>query len=255
MKLASWNINSIRQRLSHVQEWLLKERPDWLFLQEIKCQDEQFPRETFEAMGYHVIVHGQKAYHGVATLSRHPYELIHKGLPNLKEDKPQARYLEIKSQGIYLGNLYLPNGNSGGEAGFQAKLNFMNALADRAKTLLDRQENCIFAGDFNVCPTSQDFAEGTLSPDDALIRPESRNEFYRLLWLGLTDSLRALYPMETLYTFWDYTKGAWQRNSGLRIDHILLSPKLAEKLTAFHIDKEERDKQQPSDHVPVMIEF
>lgn len=156
---------------------------------------------------------------------------------------------------IHLGNLYLPNGNSGGEAGFQAKLDFMEALAKRAEQLISTRKDCIFAGDYNVCPTDKDFAAGTLDANDALIRPESRAGFYRLLWLGMTDALRALYPEETLYTFWDYTKAAWQRNSGLRIDHILLSPRLAEKLKIFHINKEERGKTQPSDHVPVTIEF
>lgn len=255
MKLASWNINSIRQRQTHVQQWLTKEQPDWLFLQEIKCQNEQFPKEVFEEMGYQVIINGQKAYNGVAILSRHPYQLNHTVLPDLDEEEPQARYLEIESQGITLCNLYLPNGNSGGEEGFQRKLHFIDALVKRADTLLKNKQDCIFAGDFNICPTDQDYAPQTLSSDDALLRPESRNGFYRLLWLGMTDALRVLYPTETLYTFWDYTRGAWQRNAGLRIDHALLSPRVAEHLTSFVIDKDERDKEQPSDHVPVIIEF
>lgn len=255
MKLASWNINSIRQRLSHVQEWIQKEQPDWLFLQEIKCQNEQFPTDDLEALGYHVIVHGQKAYNGVATLSRHPYQLLHTDLPDLQETKNQARYIEIESQTIHLCNLYLPNGNSGGEEGFQFKLDFINALIKRAQFLLNHQKNCIVAGDFNICPTNQDLAQDTLSPDDALIHPESRKGFYNLLWSGLTDAYRALYPHKTEYSFWDYTKAAWQRNAGLRIDHILLSPKLAEQLQKCWIDKEERAKTQPSDHVPIIIEF
>lgn len=255
MKLASWNINSIRQRLLHVQTWLKKEQPDWLFLQEIKCQTEQFPIEAFKDLGYKAIVHGQKAYNGVAILSRHPYQLLHTTLPDLKNNTDQARYIEIESQNIRLCNLYLPNGNSGGEAGFQFKLDFIDALIHQAKNLLNQQKDFIFAGDFNICPTDKDFAPNILSQNDALLRPESRKGFYRLLWLGLTDAFRALYPAELGYTFWDYTKGAWQRDTGLRIDHLLLSPKIAEQLKACTIDKEERAKTQPSDHVPIFIEF
>lgn len=255
MKLASWNVNSIRQRITHVQTWLEKEQPDWLFMQEIKCQNEQFPIEAFENMGYHVIVHGQKAYNGVATLSRHPYQLINTNLPDLQTNTDQARYIEIKSQNINLCNLYLPNGNSGGAAGFQFKLDFIEALTKRSQHFLTQQQNCIFAGDFNICPTEQDFSAGTLSSSDALLHPSSKKGFYHLLWLGLTDAFRALYPNKIDYTFWDYTKGAWQRNAGLRIDHILLSPKLAENLSNCWIDKEERAKTQPSDHVPIIIDF
>lgn len=255
MKLASWNVNSIRQRSQLVKEWLHKEQPDWLFLQEIKCQTDLFPQQEFEALGYQSVVQGQKAYNGVAILTRHAYALHYTTLPDLYELEPQARYIEIESQGITLCNLYLPNGNSGGEVGFQRKIDFINALIKRAKHLSNERKDFVFAGDFNICPTDQDFSPGTLNVGDALIQPESRQGFYALLWLGLTDALRALYPKETLYTFWDYTKGAWQRNAGLRIDHALLSPKLAEKLISFTIDKEERGKEQPSDHVPIIIEF
>ncbi|MDI2091487.1 exodeoxyribonuclease III [Commensalibacter oyaizuii] len=255
MKLATWNVNSVRQRKELVQEWLKKEQPDWLFLQEIKCQTEQFPVQSFEDLGYQAVVHGQKAYNGVAILSRHPYQLHYTTLPDLDEKNPQARYIEIESENIILCNLYLPNGNSGGEEGFQRKIDFINALILRAKTLLEQRKNCIFAGDFNICPTDQDFAPETLSAEDALINPQSRRGFYQLLWAGLTDAVRSLYPTQHYYTFWDYTRGAWQRNAGLRIDHALLSPKIAEQLYKVTIDKKERSKEQPSDHVPLIIEF
>lgn len=255
MKIASWNVNSIRQRLSHVQKWLQKEQPDWLFLQEIKCQNAQFPSESFKALDYHVIVHGQKAYNGVATLSRHPYKLLHTDLPDLQNTKDHARYLEIESRGIHLCNLYLPNGNSGGEEGFQFKMDFINALIKHAQSLLNDKQNCIFAGDFNICPTDSDLTTNILSSDDALIRPESRKGFYTLLWLGLSDAFRILHPDTIEYSFWDYTKAAWQRNAGLRIDHVLLSAKITEQLKNCWIDKEERAKTQPSDHAPIVIEF
>ncbi len=255
MKFASWNVNSIRQRLSHVQIWLQKEQPDWLFLQEIKCQNNQFPSDIFKSLGYYVIVHGQKAYNGVAILSRHPYELLYTDLPNFQNTKNHARYIEIKSQNIHLCNLYLPNGNSGGEEGFQFKLNFIQALLKRTKDLLSNKQNCIFAGDFNICPTDQDLTPGTLTSGDALIQPESRKGFFSFLWSGLTDAYRTLHPQDIEYSFWDYTKGAWQRNAGLRIDHVLLSPKLAEQLQHCWIDKEERAKTQPSDHVPIIVEL
>lgn len=255
MKLASWNVNSIRQRQSHIRDWLQKEHPDWLFLQEIKCETSIFPQEIFEELGYKAAVVGQKAYNGVAILSRHPFEILHKVLPGLKDEQPQARYIEIKSQDIILGNLYLPNGNSGGTAGYQAKLDFMNALADHVKDLLDQEQNCLFAGDYNVCPTDNDLSPGVLPPDDALVRYSTRANFRRLLWLGLSDALRVLYPEEKLYTFWDYTKGHWQRDQGLRIDHVLLSPRLTEQLKTVRIDREERAREQPSDHVPIVVEF
>lgn len=255
MKLASWNINSIRKRYPLVVKWIEKEKPDWLFLQEIKCQNEQFPKESFESLGYHCIVHGQKAYNGVAILSKHAYTLNSTKLPTLTEEAEEARYLEIESKNLTLCNLYLPNGNSGGEAGLLKKVKFCQALYNRAKDLLNEKQNCIFAGDFNICPNTMDYATNALSLSDALVRPEIRDNFYKLLWLGLTDALRTFYPTQTIYTFWDYQHNAWARNSGLRIDHILISPRLAERLQDVIVDKNEREKNQPSDHVPVVVNF
>ncbi|RUT27047.1 exodeoxyribonuclease III [Asaia sp. W19] len=247
---ASWNVNSIRQREKHVLDWLDRKKPDLLCLQELKCETHLFPASFAEA-GYHPVVVGQKAYNGVAMLSRTPVEIVHEKLPGFDHDV--ARYVEIRISGMVIGNLYLPNGNSGGTTGFATKLEFFDALAQRARALLDAEEDFLFTGDFNVCPTDEDFAPGALSPDDALLRPESRAGWRRLLWLGLTDALRAIRPTGRHYTFFDYQNAAFQRNAGLRIDHALLSPRLTERLVSVTPDRDERAKDQPSDHIPLVV--
>lgn len=247
---ASWNVNSIRQREKHVLDWLDRVKPDLLCLQELKCETHLFPASFAEA-GYHPVVVGQKAYNGVAMLSRSPVETVHEKLPGFEHDV--ARYVEIRTAGLTIGNLYLPNGNSGGETGFATKLEFFDALAQRARALLDAEENFLFTGDFNVCPTDEDFAPGALASDDALVRPESRAGWRRLLWLGLTDALRAVTPNGRHYTFYDYQNAAFQRNAGLRIDHALLSPRLTERLVAVTPDRDERARDQPSDHIPLVV--
>ena len=255
MKIATWNVNSIRQRETHVKRWLERVKPDLLFLQELKCEAAVFPSLTFEALGYHAAVVGQKAYNGVAVLSRIPFQVTHRALPGLPDDDAQARYIEIQAGGLTAIGIYLPNGNSRGEEGFAYKLAWMDLLAQRAKTLLTADTPLIILGDFNVCPGDNDLSPGALPPGDALVRPETRARFRTLLWLGLTDAIRALHPHGRVFTFWDYQGGAWERDSGLRIDHALLSPTLAERLIAADPDREERNEAQPSDHVPVVIEF
>ena len=252
MKFATWNVNSIRQREGHVLRWLEREQPDALLLQEIKCETAAFPSDGFASLGYRSVVVGQKSYNGVAILVRGEAEVTRTSLPGLPPD-PQARYVEIRLAGVTLGNLYLPNGNSGAEAGYQAKLDWMDALAAHARTMLADERDFALAGDYNVCPADEDFASGTLSADDALIRPETRHRFRTLLWLGLTDALRAMQPTGRAYTFWDYQAGCWPRDRGLRIDHALLSPRLAERLVSVLPDRQERDAQQPSDHVPLIV--
>ncbi len=255
MKIATWNVNSVRQREAHVQAWLERVRPDVLFLQEIKCTTEQFPALGFSGLGYHAEVHGQKSYNGVACLSRKKVRVHHRALPGLPADDAQARYIEVVADGITMIGIYLPNGNSGGEAGYAYKLAWMDRLAERAARLLDDEHEVIITGDFNVCPEAQDLAPGALSPTDALVRPETRARYRRLLWLGLTDAIRALQPTGPAWTFWDYQGAAFERDSGLRIDHALLSPALAERLVSAAPDKAERARAQPSDHVPVLIEL
>ena len=259
MRIATWNVNSIRMREQLVADWLRRAQPDLLLLQEIKCEAASFPSTAFEAAGYAANVVGQKSYNGVAVLSRVPVEVTCRSLPGLPEDDAQARYIETRVQdasgAITVGNLYLPNGNSGGDAGYEYKLRWMELLADRAAALLADDQAVVFAGDYNVCPTDVDFAPRTLSASDALIRPETRARFRALQWRGLTDAVRALQPSGPAYTFWDYQHGAWPQDRGLRIDHVLLSPDLAERLTAAQPDRAERGQPQPSDHVPVVIEL
>jgi exodeoxyribonuclease-3 len=255
VKIATWNVNSIRQRESHVQRWLGNWQPDVLFLQEIKCETAAFPSLPFHGLGYTADAVGQKSYNGVAVLARKPFTVVHRSLPGLAEDDAQARYIEIEIEDTTLIGIYLPNGNSRGEEGFAYKLAWMDRLAARAKTLLEGDRPFVITGDFNVCPTDDDFAPGTLPPTDALVRPESRAHFRRMIWMGMTDAIRAVHPHGPVYTFWDYQAGAWQRDRGLRIDHTLLSPTLAERLVSAEAHKDERNQPQPSDHVPVTIEL
>ncbi len=255
MRIATWNVNSIRMREGLVADWLSRTQPDLLLLQEIKCEAPQFPELAFHGLGYTAHVVGQKSYNGVAILSRIPVEVTHRALPGLPEDDAQSRYIEVLADGITVGNLYLPNGNSGGDAGYDYKLRWMDLLRARAQALLEQDRPMVFAGDYNVCPTDEDFAPGAISPTDALVRPPTRAAFRAMEWLGLTDAIRALHPHGYVHTFWDYQAGAWQRDQGLRIDHALLSPELAERLVSATPDRAERGMTQPSDHVPVVFEI
>ncbi len=254
-KITSWNVNSVRTRETHVASFLEREKPDFLLLQEIKCEEHQFPALTFASLGYQAAIVGQKSYNGVAILHRAPVELRLRKLPGMTEADSHSRYVEIDTGNLIIGNLYLPNGNSGGDAGFAYKLEWMAALRAHAAALLEADRDFVLAGDYNVCPTDSDFAPRALSAGDALIRPETRSAFNALIWTGLTDALRALHPAESLYTFWDYQAGAWDRNSGLRIDHHLLSPRIAERLDRVTIYRQERAQTQPSDHVPVSVDL
>jgi exodeoxyribonuclease-3 len=255
MKIATWNVNSIRQREGHVARWLERRQPDLLFLQEIKCEAPAFPALTFQGLGYQAEVVGQRAYNGVAVLSRIPVSVVNRTLPGLPDDDAQARYIEVRVQDITAIGIYLPNGNSRGEEGFAYKLNWMDRLADRIEALLDADTPLVVTGDFNVAPTDADYAKGALSPTDALVRPESRARLRRMIWAGMTDAIRAIAPEGPVYTFWDYQGAAWERNAGLRIDHALLSPDLADRLVSADADRMEREQPQPSDHVPVIVEI
>ncbi len=254
LKLTTWNVNGSRAREAAICRWLEANTPDLLLLQEIKCEAASFP-PVFAQMGWHAALVGQKGFNGVAILARTSLDVTLTRLPGLPEDDAQARYIEIAYEGMRVGNLYLPNGNSGGDTGYAYKLRWMECLADHAATLLAGDVPLILAGDYNVCPEDIDYAEGVLGPDDALIRPETRARYDRLLWHGLTDAVRALKPSGAIYTFWDYQAGCWARNRGLRIDHALLSPTIAERLMSAIPDKAVRGEDQPSDHVPVTIEL
>ena len=256
MKLATWNVNSIRKRVAQVRAWLAREAPDVLLLQELKCEARDFPELDFAALGYRAEIVGQKAYNGVAVLARIPFEVRERELPGLASvggGPLEARYLEIAAAGLVIGGLYAPNGNSGGGEGFRRKLRWLDALIAHGRALLAADTPLILAGDFNICPDDDDLAPGALAPDDALVRPESRARFRSLLWLGMTDALRALTPEGPLYTFWDYQAGAFAADRGLRIDHVLLSPTLAERLASANVDRAARAAEQPSDHAPVSV--
>lgn len=254
MKIATWNVNGVRAREKNVCRWLEREKPDFLLLQEIKCEEAAFPT-CFAALGYHVELAGQKGFNGVAILSRDKHPVTHRKLPGQPEDDTQARYIELDVGGLRLGNLYLPNGNSRGEDGYAYKLAWMDNLHAHAAALLAEDIPLILAGDYNVCPEDIDYAPGVLGPDDALLRAPTRERYWKLIWSGLTDAIRALRPAGPCYTFWDYQAGCWQKDRGLRIDHALLSPTIAERLTAAAPHRAERGEDTPSDHVPVVLEL
>ncbi len=254
MRIATWNVNGIRAREKNVCRWLEREQPDFLLMQEIKCEAASFPG-CFAQAGYHAAIVGQKGFNGVAILSREPAEVTHRALPGLPEDDAQARYVEVQTDGLRIGNLYLPNGNSNGDAGYTYKLAWMDRLHAHATALLDADTPLILAGDYNVCPRDEDYAQGVLGSDDALVRPATRERYWSLIWAGMTDALRALVPRGPVYTFWDYQAGCWQRDRGLRIDHALLSPTVAERLVSVTPQKAERGEETPSDHVPLVVEL
>jgi exodeoxyribonuclease-3 len=254
VRIATWNVNGIRAREKNVCRWLEREQPDFLLMQEIKCEAASFPG-CFAQAGYHAAIVGQKGFNGVAILSREPAEVTHRALPGLPEDDAQARYIEVQTDRLRIGNLYLPNGNSNGDAGYAYKLAWMDRLHAHATALLDADTPLILAGDYNVCPRDEDYAQGVLGSDDALVRPATRERYWSLIWAGMTDALRALVPRGPVYTFWDYQAGCWQRDRGLRIDHALLSPTVAERLVSVTPQKSERGEETPSDHVPVVVEL
>ena len=255
MKIATWNVNSIKVRIGALLLWLEEANPDVVLLQEIKCIDADFPRLELEAKGYHLAVHGQKTYNGVAIVSRLPLSDVRMRLPDGDGDD-QARWIEATAGGVRLVSLYLPNGNPAPGEKFDYKLAWMARLIARARALLADDRPLVLGGDYNVCPTDADVYDPQGWRDDALCRPESRARFRELLWLGYTEAFRALHPdAKDAYSFWDYQAGAWDRGLGLRIDHLLLSPQAADRLRGAEIDKRPRGRDKPSDHTPVWCEL
>jgi len=258
MKIATWNVNSVRKRTGNLVSWLQEAKPDIVVLQELKAQEPQFPTLEVEAAGYKAAIVGQKGFNGVAFLSHHAFDVTARALPGAAEDEP-ARYVEGRIHTprgpLTVGGLYLPNGNPVGTEKFAYKLAWMERLLGHARQLLAREEMFVLCGDYNVCPTDMDVFDPKGFANDALCQPESRAAFRKLLNLGLTDAVRAFHPDGEQYTFWDYQAGAWAKGNGLRIDHLLLSPQAADRLTAVGIDKAERGKTEPSDHVPVWCEL
>lgn len=258
MRIATWNVNSIRQRLDHALTWLKETDPEVVCLQEIKCQTEAFPKEPFEALGYNVTVHGQKTFNGVALLSKLPLEDVTHGLAGDDGDE-QARFIEavvsVKGGVVRVACMYLPNGNPPDTEKYPYKLSFMARLQAFAEDRLALEEPLVIAGDYNVIPAPKDAADPAAWTGDALFLPKTRNAFQTLTNLGLVDAVRATSDAERLFTFWDYQAGAWQKDNGIRIDHLLLSPQAADKLIATGIDKHVRAWEKPSDHVPVWADL
>lgn len=249
IRVATWNVNSVKARLPHLLRWLGEVSPDIVLLQEIKCQDAEFPGLEISAAGYHVETVGQKSYNGVAILAKQPIEVVLRALPGGGGDE-QARYLEADIAGLRVASIYLPNGNPVESEKFPYKLGWMARLRDRAAALLEAQIPFVLAGDYNICPTDLDVYDPAGWQNDALCRPDSRAGFRRLLHLGLTDAVRARNPAPHLYSFWDYQAGAWPRDNGLRIDHLLLSPQTADRLEESGIDRAPRGWERASDHTP-----
>lgn len=257
MKIATFNINGIKARIEALPVWLAEARPDVALLQEIKSVDEAFPREIFEDMGFAVETHGQKGFNGVAILSRLPLEDVSRGLPGDATDE-QARWIEATVLGrraVRVAGLYLPNGNPAPGPKFDYKLAWMARMRARAADLLAAELPLVLAGDYNIIPQPEDAARPDAWVGDALFHPESRAAFRRIMNLGFTDAIRARHPEPGLYSFWDYQAGAWDRNNGIRIDHLVLSPQAADLLTDCGIDKDVRGRDKPSDHVPVWVEL
>jgi exodeoxyribonuclease-3 len=258
MRIATWNVNSIRQRTENLKVWLAERSPDIVCLQEIKCTDDAFPREEFEALGYNVAVHGQKTFNGVALLSKLPFDEVAPGLIGDTSDV-QARFLEAlvstKTGVLRVVSLYLPNGNPPDTEKYTYKLKWMDRLLTFSLDRLRLEEPMLLAGDFNVIPAPADARNPAAWTNDALFLPQTREKFRALTNLGFTDAVRAVSDADGLYTFWDYQAGAWQRDSGIRIDHMLLSPQAADRLTDAGIDRHVRGRDKPSDHVPVWVDL
>ncbi len=258
LTIATWNVNSVRQRIGHLLRWLDEEKPDVVCLQELKTVEDGFPKAEIEAAGYNVAVHGQKTFNGVAILSKLPLEDARSGLPGDESDE-QARYLEgvvsTDRGAMRVASIYLPNGNPTPGDKYDYKLRWMERLRAHAAGLLTLEEPLALAGDYNVIPAAAEVHDPALWANDALFLPQTRAAFQRLTALGLTEAFRAVSDASKAYTFWDYQAGAWQRNNGIRIDHLLLSPQAADRLQSVAIDKHLRDWEKPSDHVPVRAVF
>lgn len=258
MRIATFNINGIKARHAALCDWLDEAGSEVVLLQEIKSVDEGFPRELFEERGYNVATHGQKGFNGVAILSKYPLEDVTRGLPGDETDE-QARWIEATVTGeagaIRLCGLYLPNGNPAPGPKYDYKLAWMERLRARAAELLASEEPVLLGGDYNVIPQDEDAARPEAWREDALALPESRAAFRRILNLGYTEAFRARVQGPGHYSFWDYQAGAWERNNGIRIDHLLLSPQAADRMTDCGIERAVRGRDKPSDHVPVWVEL
>ena len=256
MKLATFNINGIRARMPRLLEWLEREQPDVACLQELKCADEALPVADIEAAGYGAVWHGQKGFNGVAILTKGAAPALRRvGLPGDPDDS-HSRYIEAEVGGLIVASIYLPNGNPIGTAKFDYKLKWIERLRAHAAELLAEEQPVVLAGDFNVVPEDRDVFSMRAAANDALVQPETRAAWRQLIYQGWTDALRAFHPDEDkLWTFWDYTAGAWPRDAGFRIDHLLCSPSATDRLKAAGVDRWVRGEEKASDHAPTWVEF
>jgi len=254
MKIATWNVNSIKARLPRLLEWLEAAQPDVVLLQELKVTDAAFPMQPIEDLGYNIATHGQKTYNGVAILSKRPIEDVRCGLPGDVNDE-QARYIDAMVDTVRVASIYLPNGNPTDSDKFLYKLAWMDRLIDHARDMLKYDEIMVLGGDYNVIPEDRDCYDPVAFADDALCLPESRARWRQLQYLGLTEAFRARHPEISAFSYWDYQGGAWQKDNGVRIDHLLLSPQAADQLGKVGIDRTPRGKERPSDHTPVWCEI
>jgi len=258
MKVATWNINGVKARIEAALTYLRQECPDVICLQEIKSVDENFPAGAFEDLGYNVAVHGQKGFNGVAILSKLPFDDVTRRLPGNHDDE-QARYIEavvsVPSGAIKVVSIYAPNGNPLGTEKFSYKLAWLKRLEQHARAMLAEEMAFVIAGDYNIIPEPADAKRPSAWTEDALFQPESRASFRRLVNEGLTDAVRLCHPDPGVYTFWDYQAGAFQKDDGIRIDHLLLSPQAADRLKSAGVDRFTRGWEKPSDHVPVWVDL
>jgi exodeoxyribonuclease-3 len=252
MLIATFNINGTNARLPRLLEWLDSARPDIACLQEIKMMTENFPVDALRDAGYHCLVHGQKGFNGVAILSREPATEVQRGLPGDDSDE-QSRYLEADVMGVRVASLYLPNGNPAPGPKYDYKLAWMQRLNSRAHHLLQTGLPVVLAGDYNVVPNDDDIWDASAMTDDALMLPQSRAAYRELLWQGWTDAVRSLHPKGGIWSFWDYQAGAWPRDHGFRIDHLLLSPAAADRLVDAGVMKDVRGQEKASDHAPAWV--
>ncbi len=254
VKIATWNVNSIKARIEAVVAWLKSASPDIVLLQELKCLEADFPRLELEALGYQSAAVGQKSYNGVAVLSKRPIEVTLSRLPGDESDE-QARYLEAVTAGLRVASIYLPNGNPPDGEKYAYKLAWMERLQRHARDLLATETAVVLGGDYNAIPAALDCYDPAAWAGDALYKIETRQRFRGLVNQGWTEAFRALHPHVRSYSFWDYQGGAWQNDLGIRIDHLLLSPQAADRLEDCRIDREPRGRKKASDHTPVICEL